>query len=96
MGSLNERRHTVLDWIAAGCPQREWPDYTYRATAKALQARGLVKVAPPRIHLGRGEDSGQSARRRVNGTPWPDRDRSRLFGGPRGTEFTSTSPRACR
>ncbi len=41
---LNERQTDVLRWIADGCPDRDWPDWTHRSTAKALQSRGLVRV----------------------------------------------------
>lgn len=41
---LNARQVEVLRWIAAGSPEREWPDWTHRTTAKALQSRGLVSV----------------------------------------------------
>ena len=41
---LNQRQTEVLQWIADGTPEREWPDWTHRSTARALQARGLVKV----------------------------------------------------
>lgn len=42
--SLNERQGEVLEWIAEGTPARDWPDYSHRTTAKALQSRGLVRV----------------------------------------------------
>lgn len=41
---LNDRQVEVLRWIAEGTPKRDWPDWTHRTTAKALQARGLVRV----------------------------------------------------
>lgn len=41
---LNRRQIDILRWIAEGTPEREWPDWTHRSTAKTLQARGLVKV----------------------------------------------------
>lgn len=41
---LNARQVEVLEWIAAGLPAREWPDWTHRSTAKALQSNGLVRV----------------------------------------------------
>lgn len=41
---LNQRQVEILQWIADGTPEREWPDWTHRATAKSLQSRGLVKV----------------------------------------------------
>ncbi len=34
--------------------------------------------------------------RRVNGTPWRGRCRSRRVGNPRGTGFAGTSPRTCK
>src|SRR5688572_10083524 len=42
--SLNRRQIEILQWIADGTPEREWPNYAHRSTAKMLQARGLVKV----------------------------------------------------
>lgn len=42
--ALNALQQEVLEWIAAGTPPREWPDYTHRTTARALQNRGLVRV----------------------------------------------------
>lgn len=44
MRPVSARQLDVLRWIAEGTPQRDWPDYTHRTTAKALQSRGLVKV----------------------------------------------------
>lgn len=41
---LNERQLDILRWIGEGTPEREWPDWSHRTTAKALQSRGLVKV----------------------------------------------------
>lgn len=43
--SLNERQVEVLQWIADGCPDRAWPDFTYKHTAVALQGRRLAKVS---------------------------------------------------
>lgn len=42
---LNPREVEVLQWIADGCPDRTWPDFTYKRTAVALQGRRLVKVS---------------------------------------------------
>ncbi|NTW38632.1 MAG: hypothetical protein HGA44_01895 [Cellulomonadaceae bacterium] len=42
---LNERQREVLAWIAQGCPPRDWPDFTYKTVAVALQSRGLVVVS---------------------------------------------------
>lgn len=44
MKALNDRQLEVLKWIGAGCPPRDWPDYTHRTTARALASRGLVTV----------------------------------------------------
>ncbi|GAB3769224.1 hypothetical protein [Microlunatus parietis] len=41
---LTDRQREILAWIADGTPVRPWPDFTHRATAKVLQAHGLVKV----------------------------------------------------
>jgi hypothetical protein len=42
---LNPRQVEVLQWIADGCPDRVWPDFTYKHTAMALQGRRLAKVS---------------------------------------------------
>ena len=42
--ALSVRQKDVLAWIGQGCPDHDWPDFTYRTTAKALRAQGLVKV----------------------------------------------------
>lgn len=42
---LNPRQVEVLQWIADGCPDRDWPDFTYKHTAVALQGRRLAKVS---------------------------------------------------
>lgn len=42
---LSAEQREILNWIAAGCPRRDWPDYGYRLTARALSARGLVQVS---------------------------------------------------
>lgn len=42
---LNPRQVEVLQWIADGCPDRVWPDFTYKHTAVALQGRRLVRVS---------------------------------------------------
>lgn len=42
---LNPRQVEVLQWIADGCPDCEWPDSTYKHTAVALQGRRLAKVS---------------------------------------------------
>jgi len=44
---LNERQRSVLEWIAQGCPDREWPDVTHKTSAQALANRGLVRVTKP-------------------------------------------------
>lgn len=41
---LNQRQREVLQWIADGCPPRDWPDLTYKNSALALQNRHLVKI----------------------------------------------------
>lgn len=42
---LNHRQVKVLRWISEGCPDGRWTDFTYKATASALQSRRLVKVS---------------------------------------------------
>lgn len=42
---LNPRQVEVLQWIADGCPDRVWPDFTYKHTTVALQGRRLAKVS---------------------------------------------------
>ena len=42
--ALTKRQAEILTWIGEGCPERDWPDYTHRTTAKVLQNHGLVKV----------------------------------------------------
>jgi hypothetical protein len=42
--NLNARQIDVLQWIGDGLPERDWPDWTHRTTAKALHSRSLVKV----------------------------------------------------
>lgn len=42
---LNTRQVEVLQWIADGCPDHIWPDFTYKHTAVALQGRRLAKVS---------------------------------------------------
>jgi hypothetical protein len=44
MKVLTARQAEILTWIGEGCPERDWPDYTHRTTAKVLQNQGLVKV----------------------------------------------------
>ncbi|WP_397519373.1 hypothetical protein [Rhodococcus pyridinivorans] len=41
---LTDAQLDVLTWIGAGCPDREWPDYAHRLSARALASRGLVKI----------------------------------------------------
>lgn len=42
---LNDRQWDVLRWVADGCPERLWPDSTYKTTAVALQSRRLVLIS---------------------------------------------------
>lgn len=42
---VTDRQLDVLHWIAAGCPERSWPDDTHKHSARALQNRGLAHVA---------------------------------------------------
>lgn len=42
--AINGRQLEVLRWIGAGCPDREWPDYTHRISARSLTTRGLVTI----------------------------------------------------
>ena len=41
---LNERQLEVLEWIADGCPDGVWSDFTYKHTCYALADRGLADV----------------------------------------------------
>lgn len=41
---LSERQDKVLSWVADGCPDGVWSDYSYKHTAYALAARELVTV----------------------------------------------------
>ena len=47
---LIQRQVEVLQWISAGCPDEVWRDSTYKSTAYALAARGLVTVDRRRNH----------------------------------------------
>lgn len=41
---LTVRQVEVLQWVADGCPAGVWRDFTYKTTAYALAARGLLSV----------------------------------------------------
>ncbi len=41
---LNPLQHSVLSWIANGCPPDVMEGFSHRITAKALEARGLVTI----------------------------------------------------
>ncbi|OBY29615.1 hypothetical protein [Mycolicibacter kumamotonensis] len=41
---LSSRQLQVLRWISEGCPDGVWSDFSYKTTAYALSARGLVVV----------------------------------------------------
>lgn len=41
---LNTAQVEVLRWIADGCPDRQWPNSSYKLTAVALANRGLASV----------------------------------------------------
>lgn len=43
-GPLSVRQVQVLQWVNDGCPDGVWRDYTYKTTAYALAARGLISV----------------------------------------------------
>lgn len=43
-GRLNGRQLEVLRWLGDGCSHREWPDETYKNSARALESRGLASV----------------------------------------------------
>ena len=45
---LSARQLDVLQWIADGCPGRDWPDETHKNTARALDSRGLAWVSRKR------------------------------------------------
>jgi hypothetical protein len=42
--SLTPRQAAVLQWISDGCAIGAWPDNRHKNSARALEARGLVKV----------------------------------------------------
>lgn len=42
---VNQRQRGILDWLAEGCPERNWPDETHKHSARALATRGLVRVS---------------------------------------------------
>ena len=42
---LNRRQIDVLTWIRDGCPDRRWPDHTFKTTAQALDSRRLVTIS---------------------------------------------------
>ncbi|MFD4634026.1 hypothetical protein ACFVYR_20015 [Streptomyces sp. NPDC058284] len=48
--ALDERQQAVLDWVGQGCPDKVWPDSTYKVSVQALQNRGLVKITKRRGH----------------------------------------------
>lgn len=70
---VNERQLEVLRWIADGCPEGVWEDFTYKTTAIALQGRHSAKVSKRggwhaeitddgRYHLQHGEYPGEPPR----------------------------------
>ncbi|WP_152231841.1 hypothetical protein [Georgenia ruanii] len=83
---LNDRQLAVLAWLGQGCPPRDWPDYSYRTSALALQARGLATVNRRR---GAWSATITETGRRVleaGGTlPPEDRPAHRSPGGRQGT-----------
>jgi hypothetical protein len=44
LAKLTSRQIEVLQWIAEGCPNRDWPNESHKITAWALDNRGLVEV----------------------------------------------------
>ena len=44
MTRLSNKQMDVLQWIADGCPERDWVDFSHRISARSLTNRGLVKV----------------------------------------------------
>jgi excisionase family DNA binding protein len=44
LAKLNSRQIAVSQWIADGCPERNWPTAPYKNSAQALDNRGLVDV----------------------------------------------------
>ncbi|MEU4364226.1 hypothetical protein [Promicromonospora sp. NPDC023987] len=75
----NERQVEVLKWIGEGCPPREWPDFTHKTSALALQNRGLASVskkggvwsaqitdAGERLLAGEAYESVRPARKKTN------------------------------
>jgi hypothetical protein len=82
MKALTVRQAEILTWIGEGCPERDWPDYTHRTTAKVLQNQGLVKV--------KGHGSGWTATVTEAG-------RAALAGGPsKQSASPAVTPRSAR
>jgi len=44
-GAPNARQLEILAWIGEGCPERDWPNFSYKTSAVALQSRGLAQVS---------------------------------------------------
>lgn len=42
---LSDRQQAVLQWVAQGCPDGVWHDYTYKHVAYGLAGRGLATVS---------------------------------------------------
>lgn len=41
---LSQRQVDVLRWVAEGCPDGVWRDFSYKHTAYAIAGRGLILV----------------------------------------------------
>ena len=41
---FSDRQREILKWIGDGMPERAWPDFSHRVTARVLASRGLVQV----------------------------------------------------
>lgn len=44
MTRLSAGQMDILQWIADGCPERDWADFSHRISARSLANRDLVQV----------------------------------------------------
>lgn len=70
---LSDRQVKVLAWVADGCPDGVWPDFTHKRTTYALADRGLVTVARRR-HAWSAALTEQGRHYLDHGVYWPDSD----------------------
>lgn len=96
---LNEAQALVLDWIKGGCPEGVFPEdsYSHRVSARALHARGLIRVS--------GHGRAWKAEITERGRAWPEAThedaevRARLqkiAQADRGREASDDQPAASR